>query len=93
MLALQQAQLAALEESNRREQTKARQAAKPTGPLPPMPAAGWYPDHKDPASGRLRWWDGTAWTRYVRLPKDGKPASTTGEPPQISARKPAAREG
>ncbi|QCB97385.1 DUF2510 domain-containing protein [Arthrobacter sp. PAMC25564] len=48
----------------------------------PRPAPGWYPD---PAgSGRLRWWDGTAWTGHLNAPTPAIPAGR----PQISGNTP-----
>lgn len=43
--------------------------------MPDKSSKGWWPDPG--GSGRLRWWDGSAWTRRVRdLPPDpdGEPA-------------------
>lgn len=42
-----------------------------------MPAPGWYPDAA--GSGRLRWWDGTAWTEHLAPARAVPPAR-----PQIS---------
>lgn len=39
------------------------------GPIPGAPPPGWYPD---PATGALRWWDGSAW---------GQVAAPAGPPP------------
>ncbi len=48
----------------------------------PLPAPGWYPD---PAgSGRLRWWDGTAWTGQLNAPTPAIPAAR----PHISGNTP-----
>ncbi|WP_040704297.1 TerD family protein [Nocardia takedensis] len=35
-------------------------------------AAGWYPDDDDP--GRIRWWNGTAWTGDIRTVFGGDPS-------------------
>ncbi|MBE6478307.1 MAG: DUF2510 domain-containing protein [Propionibacteriaceae bacterium] len=34
--------------------------------VPGTPPPGWYPDPADPASGRLRHWDGAAWGQDTR---------------------------
>lgn len=36
------------------------------------PAAGWYPDPRG-ADGRLRWWDGAAWTTFTTEPPSAEP--------------------
>lgn len=47
--------------------------ADPTPSTPGVPA-GWYPD---PASGRVRWWDGTAWTEnFQHAGNTAAPAGT-----------------
>lgn len=40
------------------------QLASTTPPAPPAPPAGWYPDPREP--GRLRYWNGQAWTADTR---------------------------
>lgn len=45
-----------------------------------MNPAGWHPDPSGVA-GRLRWWDGQAWTEHVHDPGPAPaPAASTGSP-------------
>ncbi len=55
----------------------ARERAQAAGTWSPtatrLPPARWYPDPWDPASGLLRWWDGTQWTGWT-APPGGEPS-------------------
>lgn len=57
---------------------------------PGLPTAGWYPDTG--GSGRLRYWDGTAWTDHLAdstpSGKAAESASRTDSAPQREASKP-----
>src|SRR5438552_7288554 len=48
----------------------------PSIPPPQMPPAGWYADPTVP--GRVRYWDGAAWTTYSAAPD--APHATTPTP-------------
>ena len=48
-------------------------AQPPTIPPPHLPAAGWYADPT--TAGRVRYWDGTAWTTYSAAPEASDPAA------------------
>ncbi len=55
----------------------------------PAGAAGWYPDPDPSGPGRLRWWDGTAWTDRTQMPGPapaGGPAATQAPPPPPPAK-------
>lgn len=45
----------------------------PTMPPPQQPAAGWYADPTTP--GRVRYWDGGAWTTYSAPAEGSDPAA------------------
>ncbi|MGR4011001.1 DUF4282 domain-containing protein [Leucobacter sp. 1207-22] len=55
-----------------------------TSEQPALPPAGWHPDPT--ASGRLRHWNGTAWTEEVRpvIPKLGSDTPTNNAGPEQS---------
>ncbi|CAN5469095.1 hypothetical protein BH10ACT4_BH10ACT4_10730 [soil metagenome] len=46
----------------------------PMIPARPSVAPGWYPD---PASGRLRYWDGAIWTENFHNPGPAAPAAVS----------------
>lgn len=50
----------------------------------PTPGAGWFPDPTDSAAGRLRWWDGVAWTDHY-APAYATTAATPPAPRRSSA--------
>ncbi|WP_223693314.1 PrsW family glutamic-type intramembrane protease [Leifsonia poae] len=39
-----------------------------SGPCPPLPPSGWYPDPQPVP--QYRWWNGFAWTPYVSPPRE-----------------------
>ena len=61
---------------------------------PPVAPAGWYPDPEDAA--RMRWWNGTKWTRRFAEPGAASTAKvrtrTADAPPRLRpAQRPARR--